>query len=148
MYSNVHGTIGTICVVGTYKLTNNLTLSYTLGVTLGILSHDLFDRLNEFPYGGLKKTLLWELIPFLIFVSLAFLSDNTILYLIGWVSGNLMDLIDKKGGLSILFPDKYPATYLFKCHRRIPDINFTLNQTKTATIICSALVIANYILTN
>ena len=148
MYSNVHGTVGTICVVGTYKLTNDLTLSYTLGVLLGILSHDLFDRLNEYPYGGLKNTLLWELIPFSIFVSLAFLSDNTLLYLIGWISGNLMDLIDKKGGLSVLFPGKYPATYLFKCHRRTPDINFTLNQTKLATIVCSSLVITNYILTN
>lgn len=147
MYSNVHGTAGAICTVGVYKLTNDIFLAYTLGVAIGIYSHDVLDRLNEYPYGSLKKTALWEGIPFILFVVFSFLSDNPLLYLVGWVSGNLMDLIDKKGGLSIILPDKFPATFLFKCHRRTPNINFTLFQTKLITIICSLLVALNYFIT-
>lgn len=135
MYSNIHGTAGTLIVLGTYALTNDTVTSLALGGTLAFLSHDPLDRLGEKPYGDLKATLAWEVVPLAIFAYMAYLSGLWPLYAVGWVAGMGMDLVDKPAHL---LWNKGPY---FKCHRRAPDINFTLAQTKLATILATLVIV-------
>ena len=129
MYPNVHGITGALCTLGTFAVTKDVTISAIIGGVLAFLSHDLMDRLGETRY---KNLLYYEALFFAIFCCLAWKSDQTILYFIGWFAGNMMDFIDKKGGLSIYNLKKYPYGDFFPCHRRAP--NFDLNETQTILI--------------
>jgi hypothetical protein len=159
MYSNVHGSIGIVAVVSSDILARNFFTDnifirlaiITLGVIVAFLLHDPTDILGEKGYGGLKKTLWYEVPPFLLMLALAgataFYAEQwwyyLSLYIIGWTAGNGMDLWDKKGYFSIYDPRRYPATHFFYCHRRDAgqQIPFTLQQTKNATYISSIAVI-------
>ena len=103
MYPNVHGIVGTISAIATYSITND----YYLSAIVAFASHDVMDRLGEKHYPSTKFLLLFEGSLFAIFCFLAWKSDQTILYAIGWLGGNLMDLIDKEFGLSIWNNKKY-----------------------------------------
>jgi hypothetical protein len=137
MYPNVHGVVGTICAIATYKITND----YFISGFVAFLSHDLMDRLGEKHYPSTKFLLIFEGSLFAIFCFLAWQSDQTILYIIGWFGGNLMDLIDKRFGLSLINPTKYPYMSLFKCHRRKPNFDLTKNQTIAVGILATLILI-------
>ena len=134
MYPNVHGVVGTISAIATYKITND----YFISGLVAFLSHDLMDRLGEFNF---KNVLYFEAVLFAIFCFLAWRSDNTILYVIGWICGNLMDLIDKKFGLSIYDNVKHPYGQFFKCHRRKPNIDLNLWQTIAVGILSTLILV-------
>jgi len=156
MYSNVHGVIGTSLMLGTYAITKDETLTYLIGMPLAFLSHDLLDRLGEKGYGA--KTLIYEAVPFVLFIALAFISHIPTIYFAGWFCGNTMDLIDKKLYIGIYsdkiisktskdqpwlakIVDKYfRITHFFKCHRRKPNIDFNRKQTIIATVISSLII--------
>ena len=133
MYPNVHGIVGTACAVATYSITND----YFSSAFVAFLSHDVMDRLGEKRFPTL---LFHEAFLFAIFCFLAWKSDLTILYAIGWICGNLMDLIDKKFGLSILNNKKYPYGSFFPCHRRNPNINLNLKQTIAVGILATLIL--------
>ena len=137
MYPNVHGVVGTISAIATYSITND----YFISGIVAFLSHDVMDRLGEKHYPSNKFLLIFEGSLFAIFCFLAWKSDKTILYAIGWLGGNLMDLIDKKGGLSIINNKKYPYGSFFKCHRRAPNFDFNLWQTILISILATVILI-------
>jgi hypothetical protein len=143
MYSNVHGVIGAITVATTYVLTKNETIALTLGMAIAFLLHNPTDYLGEKGYGSMKITLIYEIVPYIIFWTCAYFSGIWYLYILGWIAGNGMDLWDKKLYLSVFLPKKFPVRKDFSCHRRSSDkiIQFTLQQTKDATIICSIVLI-------
>jgi len=147
MYSNVHGVAGTLLVLGAAQVSPDPVIAMAAGGIAAFYSHDVLDRLGEKSYGDLKTTALWEGIPFALFACVAFLSGQWWLYAFGWVMGNLMDIIDKKLYLAIIWPSRFgPSWKLFPCHRRKPDIQFTLNQTKLISICSSIAVFATYAL--
>jgi len=134
MYPNVHGIVGTACAVATYSITND----YFSSAFVAFLSHDVMDRLGESHY---PKLLYYEAVFFAIFCFVAWKSDQTLLYFIGWFGGNLMDFIDKKGGLSIYNNAKYPYGTFFPCHRRQPNFNLTALQTKIIAYLATLILI-------
>lgn len=137
MYPNTHGVVGTISAIGAYSITND----YFISAIVAFASHDLMDRLGEKHYPSTKFLLLFEGGLFAIFCFLAWKSNLTILYAIGWLGGNLMDLIDKKFGLSIWNNAKYPYGQVFPCHRRAPNFDFNLWQTIAVGIIATLILI-------
>lgn len=141
MYSVTHGVIGTIATLTTYAVTDDLLTSELLGGAIAFALHDPTDRLGETPYPTSKERTLQEGIGFSIFSVCAYFSGLWRLYVIGYIMGNLMDLIDKKFYLAIFFPKKFPATHYFKCHRRKPNIQFSLKQTRLANYISIFVII-------
>lgn len=140
MYPNVHGVVGTLCTLGVYGATKDQTLSLLFGGILAFISHDVMDRLGEKHYPSTKFLLLFEGSLFAIFCFMAWKSNLTILYAIGWIGGNLMDLIDKKFGLSIWNNAKYPYGQVFPCHRRAPNYQLNLWQTIAVGIIATLIL--------
>ena len=141
MYSNIHGVTGALIVSGVAEATGGDPTAVALSVVAAFLSHDVLDRLGEKSYGNMATTLWWEGVPLLVFMILAYLSDQWWLYAIGFIAGTGMDLIDKKLGLAIMFRDRFSFGHYFRCHRRQPDINLTLGQTRFATIFATVLLI-------
>lgn len=148
MYSAVHGAIGVAVVGVTYLFTQNEVIAMTVGSILAFLAHDPTDRLGEKGYGNIKSTLFYEIPPYLIMLLGGWLSGFFWLFLIGYIAGNGIDLIDKKMYLSVFNPKKYPVTYHFKCHRRKPNFQLTLKQTKLAAYLSCILIIAIALLIN
>lgn len=140
MYPNVHGATGTLCTLGVYGVTKNETIAILFGGVLAFASHDVMDRLGEKHYPSTKFLLLFEGSLFAIFCFMAWKSDQTLLYAIGWIGGNLMDLIDKKFGLSIWNNKKYPYGQVFPCHRRSPNYDFNLWQTIAVGILATLIL--------
>ena len=143
MYSNVHGTIGASIVLATYAVTNDPITAAALGGAGAFVSHDALDRLGEKSYGDLKTSIIYEAAPLALFAYMAHLSGMWELYAVGWIAGNGMDIIDKKLYLSILWPSRFgPSWTKFACHRRRPDIQFSLRTTKLATYLSSLVIVA------
>ena len=57
-----------------------------------------------------------------------------------YITGNIMDLIDKKLYLVVFFPEKFKVTRHFRCHRRRPNIQFTRKQTINAVWVCFSIM--------
>lgn len=140
MYTNIHATAGTLIVLATHAVTQNTETAIALGGALAFLSHDPIDRLGEKNYGSMEISLRWEGVALAVFAIVAYLSGQWPLFAVGWIAGNGMDLIDKKLGLAIAFPDKFKFGYFFKCHRRAPNIKLTLGQTKLAAVLASVAI--------
>lgn len=141
-YSNVHAVVGTGVVLAVHAITGDTTTAVVLGGAGAAVSHDALDRLGEASYGDKLTTIQWELYPLWIFAMVAYFSGNWELYAVGWIAGNLYDIVDKKLYLSILWPERFgPSWTFFRCHRRRPDIMLTLRQTKLLTIASSILIL-------
>jgi len=104
-------------------------------------SHDVLDRIGEASYGGLRAALAWEAPAALATIAGALLSGLWGVFLLGWVAGNLMDLIDKRFGASIIAPDVYPARKTFACHRRPPNVTISRRATKAAAILSAVAIL-------
>ena len=142
MYGNVHGTVGAALVLATYAATGDTGTAIALGGTAAFLSHDPIDRLGEKGYGDIQTTIVHEVVPMILFAYMAHLSGMWWLYAVGFLMGNGMDIIDKKLYLSILFPSRFgPSWTFFACHRRRPNIQLTLRQTKLATYLSSLAIV-------
>lgn len=145
MYSAVHGSIGIVAgsatYVGVLNLTNNFWLAFGVSCFVAFLLHDPTDRLGEHGLG--KYFLAWEVVPFAAMMFLGWKVECFWLYLAWYTSGNIMDLVDKKLYLSILFPSKFKPTYHFRCHRRERKkiIPFTLKETQLSQVLSVCLVL-------
>lgn len=141
MYPTVHAVTGTLCTLGVYAITKDTVVSAIIGGALAFGSHDVMDRFGEKHYPTTKFLLIFEGILFSIFYFLAWKSNLTILYVVGGFNGILMDLIDKRMGLSIYNPTKYPYMQWFNCHKRKPNFDLTLKQTKLAAYLATIVLI-------
>ncbi len=141
MYSNVHGVVGTSLVLAAHQITGDTTAAIVWGGAAAFISHDVLDSLGEKSYGNLETSIRWELYPLWIFAMAAVWSGHWWLYAVGWIAGNGMDLIDKRMYLSIFWPDRFPFGKYFACHRRTPAIQFTLGQTRLATIVSTLAIV-------
>lgn len=125
MYSSSHAAIGTTLVAGGFIAGG--TGGLIVGAAVAVVSHLFVDYLGEEPYGDLTTSAIWELIPMLIFAASAFLSGYPMVFLVGWLAGNLMDIIDKKLYLAMFLKNVDPW-YFF--HKGKPKIKLDLATTK------------------
>ena len=114
MYSHVHGVAGAVVLTATVAIGNALSIPST-GIAIGCfaayVSHFLLDYLGETGYGDNKISSLIEFPHLLTFGTLGFISGHFWLYFLGWVMGNLPDLIDKPLRLTGLVPQEWHS-----CH--------------------------------
>lgn len=87
MYSSVHGVTGAIIMVA--------APSPIIGIPLAFVSHFLLDYIGESSIGDKKQSSTIEGSLLLAFIIASLYSNFAWLALIGWVVGNLPDLIDK-----------------------------------------------------
>ncbi len=139
MYSSVHGAAAAAIVVAGYDAAG--PLGAALALIPAIASHDLLDRFGEAGYGPLPVTLRWEAIPFAVFAAAAWVSGIWWVFAVGWVAGNLFDLIDKRAYAAIIWPGRVSMGYAFACHRRTPEMPLTLGKTKASAVIATAMVV-------
>jgi len=114
MYSHVHGVVGAVTYTAAVTVGNAIgapILGHAVGFFLGYVSHFLMDYLGEHGYGDNKISSLIEFPHLITFGTLGFLSGHFWLYFIGWVAGNLPDLIDKPLRLTGLVPQEWHS-----CH--------------------------------
>jgi hypothetical protein len=86
MYSSVHGTTGAAIMI---------IAPNPIGAAAAFVSHFIWDYVGESSIGNTKKSSIIEGSLLLIFLIASALSGNFWLALIGWIMGNLPDLIDK-----------------------------------------------------
>ena len=141
MYSNFHGSIGVAIVTTTYLITKDEVMAMAIGGFLSFLAHDPTDRLGEHNLG--KYFLLYEIFPFIIAMAIGWYSGFFWMFFVGYFTGNIMDVWDKKLYLAILMPKKFKMLYDFPCHRRERSKikQLTLQQTKDSVWIGLVLVV-------
>ena len=100
MHIGFHTAVGIHISTASHKSTNNLPLAICLGFIGGLISHLLFDKIQESNYGGFKKMRNWQEVFMLIYLLcggyLVMQSEyvQAGLYLLGFLSGNLPDITD------------------------------------------------------
>ena len=102
MYTNAHGSTGAII----YSACPNKIV----GGFLAFISHFILDHLGEKGYGSQKLSMIIEGAFLTIFLTVACLSTDFSGFAIGWMLGNLPDIIDKG------FFTNMNATQYFSCH--------------------------------
>jgi len=155
MYSTPHATVGLAITSTTLLTTQDMTLTYSIGIPLAVVSHYMMDYLRE---SNLKEnTLLYDIIPYILYTILGYLSGYFWLFFFSGIAGNLLDVIDKKLYFAIVY-SKYRHTSIMKkllkyklfqwaskpslfFHRQKTGINFSLNQTKASAIISLIITI-------
>jgi len=115
MHCNTHGTAGIAIVMATYFITKNVRKTYLIGGIVAFASHYALDYIGEFSYRSMQEMLTIETSIFVL--SMLMMSFAGIKFLklsfFGFFMANLMDVIDKKMYLAILFPKHYKFTYYF-----------------------------------
>lgn len=102
MYSSVHGVTGAIIMIA--------APNPIIGAGAAFISHFLWDYVGESSIGDTKKSATIEGALLLAFLIGAYAADVLLLATLGWVFGNLPDLIDKPR--RIIFGKKE----WFSCH--------------------------------
>jgi hypothetical protein len=98
MYSHVHGVVGAVAYTSSVAVGSALGstfLGHVVGASLAYVSHFLMDYLGEHGYGDNKVSAMIEVPHLVTFGVLGFISGHFWLYFLGWLFGNLPDLIDK-----------------------------------------------------
>jgi hypothetical protein len=114
MYSHVHGVVGAVTYTATVAVGSALGSEiggHITGAFLAYVSHFLLDYLGEHGYGDNKISAMIEFPHLITFGTLGFISGHFWLFFLGWVFGNLPDLIDKPLRLSGLVPQEWHS-----CH--------------------------------
>jgi len=114
MYSHVHGVAGAVVYTASYALFNAFELpiaGHAVGAFTAYITHFLLDYLGETGYGDNKISSLIEFPHLITFGTLGFISGYFWLYFLGWVFGNLPDLIDKPLRLTGIRPQEWHS-----CH--------------------------------
>lgn len=141
MHTNIHTTVGTATLIGVTAVSN-----IYIGSACAIASHYFVDMIGEMRFKG---EFVYEAIYHMLFLLLGWKLEKVIdynvmffkweiglfwLFVGGMIAGNLFDIIDKKLGLSIINPKKYPYTYY--CHsKRRALVYLTKLGTELFTII-------------
>lgn len=86
MYSSFHAAVGGAIMIASPN---------PLGAGLAFVSHFLVDYIGESSIGDTKRSSMIEGALLIAYFLGAYLGDVLLLGLIGWVMGNLPDLIDK-----------------------------------------------------
>ena len=132
MLTNVHTTVGTATLIGVTALTGSLTA----GITTSIFSHWFLDLFGERKY---DKVFHYEFLFHILFLGLG-LSLNAFWWFVGGIiTGNLFDIIDKKGYLSMYDLKRFPYTFYF--HKFKVKWEMTKNQTKDLTLVNTLIVV-------
>ena len=132
MLTNVHTTVGTATLIGVTALTGSLTA----GITTSIFSHWFLDLFGERKY---DKVFHYEFLFHILFLGLG-LSLNAFWWFVGGIiTGNLFDIIDKKGYLSMYDLKRFPYTFYF--HKFKVKWEMTKNQTKDLTVLNTLIIV-------
>ncbi len=115
MHCNTHGTAGIAILTTTYLLTKNVKKTYIIGGLIAFGSHYVLDFIGEAGYQSMFQMLSIETSIFLFSMLLMYKAGMKAFQLgfFGFFIANLMDVIDKKAYLAILFPKHYDFTYYF-----------------------------------
>lgn len=116
MHMNAHAAVGAGIALTTYSLVPEALLA---AAPLAVVSHCLMDLIDE-PRGWRRAEHLFFDAAFMsVFVAMAVAAgpELGLVMLFGWFFGNLPDIIDKKGYLSTLFPQRFPAMRWWFCHQ-------------------------------
>jgi hypothetical protein len=155
MYPTTHFGVSAPIVLASFAISPNFT-GLAVGGVLGFASHYPTDYLNESFLGNYweKEYIKWDAL----LLAIAFMFGVIYGYVLGGFIGVLkltalliyafacglgMDYIDKKFGLSVKYPEKYPATFYF--HKQKKFIQCNLKWTKIAQIIGMISVILSII---
>jgi len=108
-----------------------------LGTACVFALHYPIDYLGENVSKGYQK---YEIIFHALYLTLGIIYNDWIMFLIYALSGNLMDVIDKKLYLSILYPYKYSHWYIFHKKER-NTLKLSKGLTKVITLFMIAILI-------
>ncbi|MGY6647657.1 hypothetical protein [Wenyingzhuangia sp. IMCC45574] len=141
MHCNTHGTIGIAILTTTYLITKNEKRTYWIGGILAFGSHYLLDYIGEASYKSMLEMLSIETSIFIVAMLLMCFNGFKALKLafFGFFMANLMDVIDKKLYLAILFPKQFDFTYYF--HTRNPPLVNISYETTIGAAICSVILV-------
>lgn len=166
MYSLAHAAAAATIITSSVALAPTLTTGLVIGGVLGVLSHYPMDYLKE---AGLADGLFkWDLFPGLLIILLSFISGVGWYTLLSFFSGNLMDIIDKKGYLATMYPYlrrsklyeligktergqkfiKWSSKSWMFFHKQKTGIKFSMNQTRLSNVIGGIILIINMIIFN
>ena len=152
MYSHVHGVVGAVVYTSSVAVGSALGstfLGHVAGASLAYVSHFLMDYLGEHGYGDNKISAMIEVPHLVTFGVLGFISGHFWLYFLGWLFGNLPDLIDKPLRLSGLVPKEWhschngPGLIQWKGKKLGWPVKWNLTRDETIVIgIVSTMVLA------
>lgn len=146
MHCNTHGTAGIAIITTCYLLTKSTKKACALGGTIAFLSHYILDFIGESGYKTMQELLLVECIILLYSMVVMYKSGFKFLLLAiyGYITANLMDLVDKKMYLAILFPKNYSLTYYFHSKNQVL-FPISYEATMAAALFSLVLVLICYL---
>lgn len=109
-----------------------------LGAFVATGFHALLDKVNEQGF-KMKDQVIFDIIPTIICFLVSIYTKDFWIFFKGWAFGNLFDIYDKKGYLTILFPDKFKSTERF--HWGKPFIHPHVNVTRLIGIVSMILIL-------
>ena len=139
MLTSFHGNTGVatiqISYIGLIPFLTEIqavSIACVFGGVISILSHWIFDCMNENKYKGFKKEeyLNLGLLMLLGIGSLFYTWLLIPIMVVGWSGGNGFDLWDKILLLSEVFPSKFKRREDIPCHKIKPLYNLTKKQTQ------------------
>ena len=137
MYVAPHSAVGAALVVAGSQFG---PVGLAVGIGAAFLSHPIVDLWGERGYPNLKSALIWEGQYAAILVLLSVITGSWLL-LIGTLAATGMDLLDKKFGLVIFWPNKFSRLGWFHPYFHPPIFRLTLQETKLSAIISSIAII-------
>lgn len=138
MYSNPHAAVGVICTATVLAITKDVNTAYFVGLPLAIISHWFLDFVKEAGFSK-NEVFLFDVLPSVLFIVVAFFSGYFWLFMFSWWAGNLLDLIDKKLYLTVFYPKKFKPTFYF--HKHQTGYQITKTQTIVASYIATLITI-------
>lgn len=142
MHCNTHGTAGIAILITTYLLTKNVKKTYIIGGIIAFASHYILDFIGESGYRSMQELLSIETFVFMVPMVIMYFAGIKFLKIsfFGFFMANLMDVIDKKMYLAILFPKRYSFTYYFHSKKQVL-FNISYQATIGAAVFSMILVI-------
>ncbi len=131
MYASQHGAVGASIVVAAAHVSPDAAL---VAAVPAFVSHWFVDWVGEAGFPSKTRMLIWEVIPAFSFALAAWFSGVWWLFALGWLAGNMMDIIDKRFYLAPLLGWKFGMLF----HRgNPPRFHLTLPQTKATAVIAA-----------
>lgn len=144
MHISAHSFVGASIAVAAYKY-GPMPEVLAAAAPVAVASHCLMDKIGEPDDWPRSAHLLFDglFMPLFAAILIAAPTDVALVALIGWFFGNLPDIVDKKGYLSIFFPDRFPATRKWFCHFKGYE---AVQPPGWVTVALSLLLMAGFLL--
>ena len=138
MHLNAHAFAGAAIAATGYNLGPGALLA---AAPLAIASHCLMDKIGEPRDWTRAQHTLFDGAFMALFAAAAVAAGPEMAWvmLFGAVFGNIPDIMDKRGYLSIFWPDWFPARRWWFCHRKGYE---TFQPTSAHTVLFSAILYA------